>query len=227
MARALRAIRRRKRWTQRQLGQQLGVSQSEMSRRERGSLGGCPVEAVERWAAALGAYLALDLRFEGERPLTDARHAALQTWLVELLRSHGWVAEPEVSFNHYGDRGRIDVLAYQPPLRVLLVTEIKTQLDDVQELVGRLDVKRRIAPTLAADRGWSADTVVPAVVFREDRTIRRRLGQHQELFGSFALRARAAAAWLRRPTRRVPQGVLMMVRMPDRRQSAGGSRRGC
>ena len=172
VVRALRAIRRRKRWSQRQLSQKLDISQSEMSRWERAGLEECSVAEVERWATALNAHLALELRVDGERPLTDARHAAVQTWVVNLLRSTGWIVEPETSFNHFGDRGRVDVLAYHPVVRILLVIEIKSRLDDAQELLGRLDIKRRIAPKIGAERGWPIAAIVPVIVFGENRSTR-------------------------------------------------------
>lgn len=211
VVRALRAIRRRKRWSQRQLGQKLDISQSEMSRWERTALEECSVAEVERWAMALNAHLALELRVDGERPLTDARHAAVQAWIVNLLRSTGWIVEAETSFNHFGDRGRIDVLAYHPMLRILLVIEIKSRLDDAQELLGRLDIKRRIAPKIAAERGWPVAAIVPAIVFGENRSTRRRLSEHEALFATYDLRARAATAWLRHPRQRIPMGILLFV----------------
>jgi hypothetical protein len=103
------------------------------------------------------------------------------------------------------------VLAYYPTLRVLLVVEIKTQLDDAQDLLGRLDVKRRIAPKLAAERNWQVAAVVPGIVFRESRSTRRRLATHDALFAPFGLRSRAAAAWLRHPNSPAPSGILMLV----------------
>lgn len=211
VVRALRAIRRRKRWSQRQLSQKLDISQSEMSRWERAALEECSVAEVERWATALNAHLALELRVDGERPLTDARHAAVQTWVVNLLRSTGWIVEAETSFNHFGDRGRVDVLAYHPVLRILLVIEIKSRLDDAQELLGRLDIKRRIAPKIGAERGWPVAAIVPVIVFGENRSTRRRLSAHEALFATYDLRARAATAWLRHPAQPIPTGILLFV----------------
>jgi hypothetical protein len=144
--------------------------------------------------------LVVDLRVDGERPLTDERHARLQDWLVGWLASQGWLVAAEVSFNHYGDRGRIDVLAYHPAVRVVLVAEIKTRIDDVQDLIGRLDVKVRVAPGLAQARGWEGAHRVPAIVVAEGRTVRRRIASHASLFASFPLRGRRAMSWLRRPT---------------------------
>jgi len=122
----------------------------------------------------------------------------------------------ETSFNHFVDRGRVDVFAYHPALRILLVVEIKTQLDDAQDLLGRLDIKRRIAPKLAAERNWQVAAIVPVIVFRESRSTRRRLATHEALFASFTLRSRPAAAWLRHPGAPVPSGILMLVEPHNR-----------
>ena len=110
VARSLRAVRRRKGWPQTRVASQLEISQSELSRWERGSLEDCSVADVERWGAVLGAHVSMEVRIDGERPLADARHVRLQNWIVGVLRQHGWSVLVEHSFNHYGDRGRIDVL---------------------------------------------------------------------------------------------------------------------
>ncbi|HET8776191.1 MAG TPA: helix-turn-helix transcriptional regulator [Candidatus Limnocylindria bacterium] len=215
IVRALRAVRRRKGWSQRQLAIRVGISKSEMSRWESAALERCSVEEVERWATALGAHLSMELRVEGERPLTDARHAEIQNWLVGVLRSAGWIVEPEASFNVFGDRGRIDILAFHPVAGVVLVIEIKTRIDDAQELLGKLDVKKRVAATLAREREWQPTTIVPAVVVLNGSTARRRIVEHAALFASFPLRARAAIAWLRRPEAPVPTGILALVTPPS------------
>jgi transcriptional regulator with XRE-family HTH domain len=214
IVRALRAVRRRKGWSQRQLAVRIGISKSEMSRWESDALDKCSIEEVERWATALGAHVRLELRVNGDRPLTDARHARIQNWLAALLRSAGWVVEPEASFNVFGDRGRIDILAYHPVAHVVLVVEIKTRVDDAQDLLGGLDIKKRVTPKLAADRGWSVAAVVPAIFVLEGTTARRRLDEHGALFAPFSLRARAAMAWLRQPKPPTPSGILALVSPP-------------
>jgi len=196
---------------------ELGISQAEVSRRERHALERCAIPDVERWSTALGGHLTLDLRVDGERPLTDAAHVEMQTWLVTLLRGAGWIAEPEVSFNHYGDRGRIDVFAFHPAARILLVTEIKTRLLDAQDVIGRLDIKRRVAPLMARERGWSPETSIPALLFREDSTTRRRLIATEVLFAGYPLRGRSAVAWLRHPRLPLPPGILIVALPRPRR----------
>ncbi len=209
----LRALRRRKGWSQARLGQALGVSQQCMSRLEadvrRASLG-----RLEAWATELDAYLSVELRVNGERPLTDARHAALQNHFAAQLRRDGWNVETESSFNHYGDRGRVDVLAFHPVLHILLVIEVKTRVQDVQDMLGRLDVKKRVARMLANERGWDVAAIVPALVVREDRTSRRRISDHAALFATYDLRARAARAWVCRPRLPAPRGILLFEESP-------------
>ena len=221
----LKALRRAKGFSQAQLGAKIGISQQQMSRLEadvrRASLG-----ALERWSEALGAYLAVEVRVSGGRALRDAKHAAIQNSLARKLRLDGWIVETEVSFNHYGDRGRIDVLAFHPSMRIVLVVEVKTRITDVQDVLGKLDVKKRIAPMLARDRGWSVAAIVPALVISEDRTSRRRVADHSALFAPFRLRARAARAWLRHPSMPAPSGILMFealsASVPPATRQAGG-----
>lgn len=211
VARSLRALRRRKRWSQRRVASQLDISQSEYSRRERGSLENCSVAEVEQWAASLGAHLSLELRLDGERPLRDAQHARLQQWLVGLLARAGWATLVEHSYNHYGDRGRIDVLAHHAIARVVLVVEVKSRIEEVGDILGRLDVKRRVAPILAREQRWPVDDVVPMLLILEQRTNRRRVADHATVFSSYSMRAQPAAAWLRQPKGPAPTGVLLFA----------------
>ena len=209
----LKTLRRSRGWSQVRLGRELGVSQQWMSRLEA-DVRRARIGFLERWASLLDAWLAVEIRVSGERALADASHAAIQNWLARLLRSFGWSVETEVSFNHFGDRGRVDLLAFHPALRILLIVEIKTRILDLQDLLGRLDIKTRNAPLLARERGWEVAALVPAIVAREDRTARRRVADHAALFARFSLRARAARAWLRTPRLPAPSGILLFESSP-------------
>lgn len=214
LARILRALRRRKGLSQKRLATLIGISQQTVSRFEIGNLEACSIELLDRWAAAAGGYLLLEIRVNGQRPLTDARHAALQEWLVRLLVQLGWEVAAEVSFNHYGDRGRVDVLAYHPRLRILVIFEIKTRIDDVQDVLGRVDVKVRLGRDIAGQRGWAPVAVVPTLVLRDDSTNRRRIATHAALFARFSTRSTAARRWLRQPTAPAPSGLLLFQADP-------------
>jgi transcriptional regulator with XRE-family HTH domain len=214
--RMLRAIRRRRRLSQRALASRIGVSQQELSRMEREDLLDGQMGIVNRWARNLGADLVIDLRVDGQRPLTDEAHAKLQNSVLESLRASGWIAEPEVSYSIFGERGRVDILAFHPVLRILLVIEIKTRVDDVQNLLGLLDAKARLASDLAATRSWSPTQVVPVLVVEENRTARRRVAEHAALFTRFDLRGRDGHTWLRNPEYPGPRGLLVFWRPTQR-----------
>lgn len=126
----------------------------------------------------------------------------------------------EVSFNHYGDRGRVDVLAFHPGTRVVVALEVKTALGDLQETLGRIDIKARLARTIAAEVGWSGVTgAVAMLVIGDSRTARRLVAQHGALFARYSVRGRAALAWLRRPRPPVPSGVLWFLKLPNSRHT--------
>lgn len=162
------------------------------------------------------------LRWHGEEldRLADGAHAALQRSVAEALGAWGWHVQVEVSFNHYGDRGRVDVLAFHAAGRHLAVVEVKTGFGDLQDTLGRLDVKARLGRTIARDLGWIAGgATVPVLVVAESRTARRVVVRHAALFARYSIRGRAAAAWLRTPLPPVPSGLLWFLNSSDSRQA--------
>jgi hypothetical protein len=128
-------------------------------------------------------------------------HEALARLLNDVL---GWTFLPEVSFSIYGERGVIDVLAWHQEQETLLVVELKTEIVDVQELIGRVDQKRRLARRVAADRGWHPQRVGVWVVLASSRTSHRRIAAHvNTLRAAFPDDGRAVHGWLANPDRRL------------------------
>ena len=101
--------------------------------------------------------------------LVDAAHAELQDAVVDLLTAAGWICAVEVSFNHFGERGRYDVLAYHAATGIVLVIEVKTAIGDIQATLGQLDVKVRLAREVARERGWRVRRVVRMLVIADER----------------------------------------------------------
>ncbi len=213
---AVRVLRVRKAWRQEDLAHRLGVSRQLVSRIERDEIAGVPLGVLQRTAAALDARLNVELAWHGaelER-LLDAGHAELQDRVARWLEGVGWRSQVEASFNHYGDRGRYDILAFHPTYGVLAVVEIKTAIGDAQETLGRLDVKVRLARQVAAELGWVAHRVVPALVIADRRAQRRHVARHAGLFGRFEVRGRRALAWLRQPSDSA-RGLLWFLVLTD------------
>ncbi len=201
---AVRAVRQRRGWRQSDLAERAGVSQSTVSRLERGHPGPIALDAIRRITGELDIRVELLARWRSgdlDRML-NRRHAqlheAVATWFRRSLPD--WQIAPEVSFSIYGERGVIDALAWHHQTRTLLVIELKTDVVDVNELLGTFDRKLRLARFVAKDRGWTADTMSGWVIVAPGRLNRERIAAH----GS-ALRAalpgdgRSIAAWLRRP----------------------------
>ncbi|MDQ3880838.1 MAG: helix-turn-helix transcriptional regulator [Chloroflexota bacterium] len=197
------------------LAERSATSRSLVSTLERGRVRQLRVSTVVQIAEAVGIPLGWDVVWRRTElaEMRDAHHAALQNAVKRSLERSGWHVRAEVSFNRYGERGRVDLLAYEPVSRVILVVEIKTAFVDAQELLGSLHVKQRLAREMAREIGWRADGVVPAIVFPSNTTIRRRVAAHASLFRGFGLRGVHALAWLRRPSG-TPDGVLLFSSVP-------------
>ena len=204
---ALRALRQRRGWRQRDLALRAGVSDTMVSRIERGALSSIPLGKIRRVADALGARFDTIVRWQGADlgRLLDARHAAMHETMATLLGSlDGWHFEPEVSFSIYGERGIIDILAWHPGRRMLLVIELKTEIVEVSGLLGTMDQRRRLAREIARRYGWDAAAVSTWVVVAESRTNRRAVAAHANVLRSkMPVDGRAIGRWLRDPSARI------------------------
>ena len=91
---------------------------------------------------------------------------------------------------------------------------MKTGVWDLQETLGRLDVKVRLARTVAQERGWAVRHVVGTLVVADSRTAYRRIADHAPLFAAYSTRGRSARAFVRAPTASVT-GILAFIPLPD------------
>ncbi|HUH17338.1 MAG TPA: helix-turn-helix transcriptional regulator [Methylomirabilota bacterium] len=230
IGRVILVLRQRRGWRQEDLSARSGVSQSAISDMERGRVDRYTLETARRVLRALDAMAALDVRWGGRGDidrLLDADHARLVSSWADRHRREGWDVVNEASFSIYGERGRMDQLAFHHPTGTLEVTEAKTGIWDVQETLGSLDTKVRLAPKVAAQRAWRVRRVVGALVLADGRTVRRRIAEHEQLFARYATRGRAAYAFVRDP-RQPAEGLLVFVSLSptnqDRLRRAGQRR---
>jgi transcriptional regulator with XRE-family HTH domain len=195
------------------------VSQSVVSRAERGRLDRISVEQLDRIGEALRVRFFLDGRWlDGDvGRLIDRAHASIVEVVVEVLRRDGWEVLVEFGFNHYGDRGSVDVLAWHPGERALLIVEVKSRLTDLQATFLSYDRKVRLVPMLVRrDRGWDIRHVGRLLVMPGSSANRSVVAAHPATFASaFPERMPAIRAWLRRPSRALG-GVWFLSSMPHR-----------
>lgn len=221
IGRLLRALRRNRGLRQADLAKSAGVSQSVISLIERGHLSTLSIRTLRR------VFAALDARFEGSISwrggaidrLLDERHAQLVGAYANELRRLDWDVQLEVTFNEFGDRGSIDILALNKDHGTATVVEIKTELTAIDETIRRLDVKARLASKIVDDRfGWKPTNVGRLLVVLESATNRRRVDAHQGSLGmAFPDRASVAKRWLRDPAGRI--AALQFFSLTNRRGS--------
>lgn len=200
----VRMVRLKRRLTQEEVAEEAGLRPIDVSHLEHGVLDELTIGALRRIVAAIGMHIDLVPKWKSvdlEREMVGA-HDALQAAVLRLIRrTPGWVAEAEVTYSFFGDRGAIDILAWHAASRTLLIIELKTLLVEPAELKRKNDERRRRAHEIAAERGWRPDTVSLWVILTETRTNRARVARNAEiLLTSDTLDGRAMRAWLRQPT---------------------------
>jgi transcriptional regulator with XRE-family HTH domain len=204
LAELIRAIRRELGQTQVQLAVSAGIPLNDVKRIEAGVAGSVRLARIRKAFEAVDGRLYLSPWWRGAAAdrLLDERHAELVERLVALLRERGWIVEFEVSFNEWGERGSIDVLAWHPTRHAVAVCEVKTAFGSLEETNRILDVKVRVAPVLIERRvGWRPAVVGRILVVPGSSTIRRTIANHAATMGSkYPARSLEVRAWLREPS---------------------------
>jgi transcriptional regulator with XRE-family HTH domain len=197
-----RALRIHRGLRQRDVANAKGVSRAAISKIERGAVETTSLGVLIRASEALGAVVDLRLRWNAEQldRLLDGAHARLVDVVVAQLRRCGWEVAVEVSFSIWGERGSIDSLAFHPGSGVLLVVEVKSVVPDSQAMLHGLDRKARLAPRLAAERGWHSTAVARLLVVGATVTSRRRIDRLSATYATaFPSRGAEVRRWLRQP----------------------------
>ena len=203
VGRLIKLARQRRQWRQADLASAAGVSRSLVALAETGTLERLTLRSLRRIAASLEIRLPFTPSWNGGEVdrLRDRDHARLVETVTGVLRGHGWELIVEYTFSHYGERGSVDLVAWNPTARALLVIEAKTRIYDVQQLIAGVDRKSRLAgQLLPIERGWAPRSVARLVVLPELTANRALVRAHGALFhAAFPARSREVRAWLREP----------------------------
>ena len=226
----MRALRRRRCWRQVDLAESTGVSQSVISRAERGHIGSLSVSVVRRILNGLEARAGLSVTWRGGEidRLLDEDHAALGSTVAADLVHLDWRVWPEVTFMRRGERGSIDLVGAQEARRAAIIFELKSELTSYEEMQRRFDAKATVAASIIEERfGWRPRHLAVVLVLAESRTNRDRATRVAPLLKA-ALPAGNVEVrrWLKRPEGNLA-GV-WFVRISRRRtanRGRGGSHR--
>jgi len=207
LAAGLRTIRIRSRLTQRELSIAARVPRSVIQALEGGRADRVRVGDLKAIASSLDASVDVVLRWHGGdlARLLNSRHAVLHELMASrFVALAAWTYEPEVSFSQFGERGSIDILAWHERSRSLLVIELKSELVDINDLMGSVDRKRRLAADVVASRGWRPASISTWVAVADTRTNRRVLARHERVLrAKFPSDGHRLRAWLRNPAGRL------------------------
>jgi hypothetical protein len=220
------------------------VSQQLVSLLERGGLERLTVSSARAMARAIGVTLPVDPRWTGGNvaAVLDEEHSRIVEAIARRLRDGGWEVLVEHTFNHFGERGSIDLVGWRPASSALLVVEAKSRIVDVQDLLSTLDRKARLAPRLlAAERNWHPLHRGRVLVAPGTTAVRTAIERHTATFratlpaGTLEVRRWLAeptgdlrGVWLLAPTNTVrakrPDGGSRRIRAPARAPARGAGR---
>jgi hypothetical protein len=122
--------------------------------------------------------------------------------VMRRLVDGGWIALPELTFNHYGERGSVDIVAWHEATGTLLLIEVKTRITDVQALHSTFARKVRIVPDLVAqEHGWRPSSIARMLVVADTHGAREVVRRHATTFDAvWPARTRACQQRIDAPT---------------------------
>jgi transcriptional regulator with XRE-family HTH domain len=151
-------------WSQEHLSERSGVSRPMVARVESASVN-VSVDVAGKLLSALGVAVRLevDAPFVARRQV-DAVHARCVGYVRRRLEAAGWTTASEVEVAAGRARGWIDILAFDPESRTLLVIEVKTDLVDIGGTERQLRWYRASAVRAAEALGWKPRRVEVALL---------------------------------------------------------------
>lgn len=177
--------RKRRGWTQEQLGERCDLSQSTISLVERGKGGSLSMDAWQRIATVLGRPLRLDLGADPIEEPRDAGHLAMQELVIRLGRAVGYTGLFEVPTKPADPSRSTDVGLRDDRRRRLVQVECWNRPDDFGAGMRSSDRKRADAEAFAATRDdGDSYAVASCWVVRSTTRNRAILAKYPEVIAS-------------------------------------------
>jgi transcriptional regulator with XRE-family HTH domain len=176
----VRDLRRAIAWSQRELARRAGVSQSLISAIENGRLSTLTFATAAKLLDAMGSRLIIDATrpfvADRERQREPVRIRCI-SYVARRLSRDGWDVRSEVEIGGDRARGWIDLVAYHPTARVILVIEVKTEMHDFGALERQVGWYEREVWAAARRFGWRPVMVRSAVLALATEANETRLRQ--------------------------------------------------
>jgi len=190
-------------WSERELARRLGTNQRAIQRLESGTQR--HINSV--LASAALSLLGIRVSFAGNElsratrlEQRDAVHARCCAYVVRQLRRRGWETRVEVEIGEGRFRGWIDILAFRPCDRALLIVEVKTRFDDAGRILRTLGWYTRSSRDAAEALGWKPRRIVPTLLLLATiETDARLTGQRDLVLERLPGGSRELGRWLDDP----------------------------
>jgi transcriptional regulator with XRE-family HTH domain len=223
IASAVLRARHVRRWSQRRLAAACSLSQSMVSAIERARVPDLPISTAIRVLDALDVRV--DLRLiaptAAAPPVRDRVRARCVAYVARQLERRGWLVATEVAEGDARWRGFIDVLAFHPTARLLLVIEVKVELDDIGATDRQLGTYERFSWSAAHDLGWRPRAATGVLLLLSTDDGDRRLIQHRSYVDRLLpLRWRRLGQLVADPDRPPPRGERGLAMIDSRTRRA-------
>jgi transcriptional regulator with XRE-family HTH domain len=177
-------------WSQAAFARRAGVSRAMVAMVEAGN-----VNVTVDVAGQLLSILGLTIQVRVDAPFVagrqrDAVHARCLGQTRRRLAADGWLTAGEVEIVEGRSRGWIDVLAFHPATRTLLVIEVKTEIHDLGQIERTLAWYGRAAWSASKRLGWRPRRVERCVlVLATEANDARLFANRVALAASFPVRS--------------------------------------
>src|SRR3954467_8095077 len=181
----VRLARRRRQWTQAQLGKRAGLAQTTLSKIERGEGGTLSLESWQQVALVLALPLDLTLGRDALEEPADAGHLGIQELVLRLGRQRGFGRTFELATRPHNPSHSTDVGLRDDRRRLLIQVECWNTFGNINQAVRSSDVKRTEGEALAISIGYGESYAVRQLwVVRATRRNRELLARYSEIFHS-------------------------------------------
>jgi hypothetical protein len=148
---------------------------------------------ANRLLEAMGARLRVGVSapFLADREIQrDPGHARCTAYVMARLERDGWLTATEVEIGGDRSRGWIDILAYHPDRRLMLVIEIKTEIRDLGAIERTLGWYEREAWAAGRRLGWRPRQITGCLLLLATGMNDARIKDNQAAFtAGFPIRA--------------------------------------
>lgn len=181
----IRVSRRRRRWTQRQLGDRVGLDQTSISALECGQGGSFSLDTWQRVALALERPLRVELGADARSEPADAGHLAIQELVLRLGRAAGYTGVFELPTRPADPARSVDVGLRDDRRRRLTLVEAWNTIGDVgaaaRGFSRKLAETGQLAPALGGERPYR---VSGCWIVRATARNRALVARYPEVFAS-------------------------------------------